>query len=56
MSAKERAIMLLNIAAKYLRENEYVDALTVYDDTECDGLCLADDLEQAAIELARGIE
>ena len=46
----ERMITLLKATAEYLknvRNSPYSDALTVtafYDDTDCDGYCLLDDI------------
>lgn len=46
----ERAVEMLNIAAKYIRE-QYPDGTVFYDDTDCDGYCVADDCEIAATAL-----
>lgn len=48
----ERAIYLMFIAADYIRDNAPSERV-IFDDAECDGMCLADDLESAAKDLAR---
>jgi hypothetical protein len=51
MTETERAAMLMKLAAKIIREL-CPDAYPVhYDDADCDGLCLADDLEACAESL-----
>lgn len=46
----ERARQLLKLAAKYIRKYKD-DGIIFYDETECDGACLADDCEAAAESL-----
>jgi hypothetical protein len=46
--AQSRAAELLRLAAQYLRDNANTTILIAYDETECDGSCLADDCEFAA--------
>jgi hypothetical protein len=47
-----RAIEMLKVAARFLRENAYgVDTTIFYDGAECDGQCIADDCENAALAL-----
>lgn len=43
----KRAAEMLRIAAAVIREHAY-DVLVDYDDTTCDGFCIADDCENAA--------
>lgn len=46
----ERAIEMLQVAARFLRENAYEVTETIYyDEADCDGQCLADDCETAAL-------
>ncbi len=42
-----RAAEMLKIAAEYIREN-WPDATVFYDESDCDGYCVADDCETAA--------
>lgn len=50
MTARDRAIEMLRIAARYIRETDAYGTIH-YDGTECDGYCVADDCEIAAEEL-----
>ena len=43
----ERAKEMLRIAAEYIRHH-YPDGDWLYDETTCDGYCVADDCESAA--------
>ena len=43
----DRAKELMKLAAKYIREH-CPDGHTYYDDADCDGWCLADDIEAEA--------
>ena len=43
----QRAVMLMNKAAHYIRSHS-PDFLIFYDEAQCDGYCLADDLETSA--------
>jgi len=43
-----RANEMLGIAAKYIRQH-WADGLIEYDETECDGYCVADDCESAML-------
>ncbi len=45
--ALERAVLMLNVAAKYIENNEPF-GLASYDGTDCDGFCLAEDCTAAA--------
>jgi hypothetical protein len=45
-----RAVLMLQIAASFLREHE-PKGITFYDEADCDSLCLADDCEAAADDL-----
>lgn len=47
-----RAVEMLRIAAKYIRESDDCDRLVPYDGAECDGLCIADDCDFAADALS----
>lgn len=51
ITALKRAIYILRVAKKYLKENDYEEGTLHYDATECDGYCLCDDLEDAAENL-----
>lgn len=52
MTAFDRAVEMLRIAARYIRET-YPDGHTVhYDGADCDGFCIADDCESAAEDVA----
>lgn len=46
----DRAIEMLKIAAKWIRENSgyFGETTEFYDGAECDGSCIADDCENAA--------
>ncbi len=46
----KRAIDMMRIAAEFIRDHAPSDTV-FYDDAECDGYCLADDLESAAHDL-----
>ena len=46
----KRATEMLQVAAKYIRQH-CDDGLIFYDETECDGACVADDCENAAADL-----
>lgn len=46
-----RAMFLLTKAARYIRANADTSATIFYDNAECDGECLADDMELIAEEL-----
>jgi hypothetical protein len=39
----ERAAYLLGVVEQFIKENRLEDYMTVYDEAECDGACLADD-------------
>lgn len=43
-----RTVELLRLAARYIRDNADCEQLIEYDDTDCDGICLADDCESQA--------
>jgi hypothetical protein len=43
----KRAVEMLKIAAKYIRDND-PEGIIFYDGTDCDGYCVADDCETAA--------
>lgn len=47
MDDKDRAIEMLRVAARYIREH-YAEGTVFYDGTDCDGYCVADDCENAA--------
>jgi hypothetical protein len=47
---RHRAIYMLKVAAKYIREN-HPDGKIHYDEADCDGSCVANDCEYAADEL-----
>jgi hypothetical protein len=49
---KDRAAMLMRVAAAYIRKNAPNDVIH-YDDADCDGRCLADDLESGASALTK---
>jgi len=44
----DRSVELMRLAAKYLRDSSDSDRTIFYDDAECDGICLSDDLESWA--------
>ena len=46
----DRAIEMLNIAAEYIRTH-WPDGTVFYDETDCDGYCVADDCKTAAESL-----
>lgn len=46
-----RAMMLMDLAADLIEEH-CPDELMSYDDAECDGLCLAEDLRSLANDIA----
>ena len=46
-SPNARAIEILRIAAKFIDKN-CPDGVIFYDETDCDGICLADDCRGAA--------
>lgn len=48
--AAQRAIELMRIAAEFVETHAF-EKLVTYDGTECDGWCLASDLQVAAEEL-----
>lgn len=48
--AHKRAIEMLEVAAKYIDEHCPYDFI-FYDDTDCDGYCVAEDCRIAAAEL-----
>jgi hypothetical protein len=47
---EKRAVYLMRIAASVIQHNA-PEATAYYDEAECDGLCLADDLKIAADDL-----
>ena len=47
-----RAIEMLNIAARYIREWDPTGTIT-YDEAKCDGYCVAEDCEAVAADLGR---
>ncbi len=49
--AVERAIVMLEVVVRYLEENPVQEYTVHYDETNCDGYCLADDCRVAAEEL-----
>lgn len=51
MNEQQRLIYLADIAAQYIRKYA-PDQTIIFDDAECDGTCLADDLEIAIRQLA----
>lgn len=51
----ERAIEMLKLAASYIRGTDPTGRI-FYDDSVCDGYCVADDCETAAEELERGFK
>jgi len=53
MSDTKRAAEMLRIAAKVIRDLA-PDAHHFYDETDCDGYCIADDCESAADDLDAG--
>lgn len=51
MTPKEYAIDRMRIAVEFLRSTSAGSATMVWDGVECDGGCLADELEAAAADL-----
>jgi len=49
--AASRAIEMLRVAARYIAENGLVEHEVHYDDADCDGHCLIEDLTLAADDL-----
>lgn len=50
MNAKIRAVYLMKIASKYIAENAPHESV-FFDEAECDGKCLSEDLMMAAEHL-----
>lgn len=50
-SAKDRAIELMKLAAHYIEDNTDQSEVIEYDDAECDGVCLVEDLRAAAEQM-----
>jgi len=48
---KDRAFLMLNVAARYIRDNDLEEYEIFYDDAMCDGTCVADECEDAAMML-----
>lgn len=53
MTDTARAIEMLRVAARFIRQHA-PDRTIAYDETECDGNCLAEDCEFAADDLEDG--
>ena len=55
MEASPRAVLMMRIASELIRDGLAVEQTVFYDDAECDGYCVADDLDYAAEALDAAI-
>ena len=55
LEASPRAVLMMRIASELIRDGLAVDQTVFYDDAECDGYCVADDLDFAAEALDAAI-
>lgn len=51
MKHEHRAIQMLLLASEYIKKHAPEETIN-YDETQCDGRCLAEDCENAAFEVA----